>query len=670
LSALTRSLTASATSPLVRLFYWTTFLDLYLQSGVRSPVYLEDALPEIIALLDRTASDLVDPDLIAEIRRLSDSPLLPDTQLTRDFRGGVELAVGHRPFDGGPQEAPVRETEVSPELHARILLVPTGLELLGRRPELAIPAVLSIRASRGFRKPGEIVWRIQREDRDPIDTVAENALSAAWRQAGIQRPRLSYEIRLQRSDWHLRGSSLGLALATLFYTFEAAERRQSPRLLAPDVAVLGSIDEAGHAVPVAANTLPQKIRGAFGAGFRVVVIPSENLETAGREIDRLRGRYPQAKVPALAAVGSLGDLLARGDLFVEPVKPVRSLVERVRIRRIGVVVLLALVGLGCIFWFRPRAWLPETTEIVSNRDTTLVTVKLSGFPPRERQWHFDTWVAKATVLDLAPRSRAALFVGTNVDGPHPAYLYCYDLGTKHLLWERDLSDPLALPEPDRSTITMHVSEVVTTDLDGDGRSDVIATVLANPTSPCFVYWLRDDGTTRSIYAHRGYLFGLRVEDYEGDGHPEIFLAGTSNFDGHPLNQSATLVVLDRDHFSGWPDGGPFSGSSRAPFDSSRARVVFPPIPEHCQILKTPGYYVTSYVVHPSPADPFILVAIGGHSAPGLVVTLGRDFRPVRVVAEDNLGPFVQRALESHVIAEDFTTPERLDRYLHEAKRVR
>jgi hypothetical protein len=655
-------LAATAASPLVRLFYWVTFLDLYLQSGVRSPVYLEDALPEIVALLDRTASDLVDPDLLAQIGRLVESPLLPDTQLARDFRRAVESAR-RRPFANA-------SPSTEPEIHAWILLVPTGLELLGRKPELAVPAMLSIRASRGFRKPGEVAWRIQREEKDPIEQIAQHALAAARKRAGAQHSRLAYEIRVQRGNLQLRGSSLGLALALLLYTFEAADRRQAPRALAADVAILGSVDDLGRAVPVSESSLPQKIRAAFGAGFRAIVLPHENIERARLELDRLRERFPRAKAPLLIPVGSLGDLLTHQELFAEPEKPIRTLVEHVKVRRVGVAILLAVLLLGSVYWFRPREWLPETTKIVPNRDSTLVTVRLSGFPPRERHWRFDTAVAKAVIVDLGPRTRAALLVGTDIDGPHPAHLHCYDLGSRHELWDRDLSDPLGLPEPDRSTIVMHSSEIVVTDLDGDGRRDVITTVMANPMSPCFVYWLRDDGSTRSIYAHRGYLFGLRVEDFDCNGHMEVFLAGTNNFDGAGVNQNATLVVLDRDHFSGWPDGGPFHGSSRAPFDSCLARVIFPPIPDHCRILASPGYLVSSCVVHCSATDPFVLVAIGWITGPGLVVTLDHDFQPVRVVAEDALAPFVQKALSSHEISEDFTTPERLSRYLREVKRVR
>jgi hypothetical protein len=668
LSALTRSLSASTASPLLRLYYWSVFLDLYLQSGIRSPVYLEDALPAIISLLERAAADLVDPELKADLERLAASPLLPETGLTAAFRRSVAVAM--RPHERSAVPS------VEPELHAWILLVPDGPELLGRRPKLAVPALLSVRASRGFRKPGEVVWRIARQEHDPIEAVASHALTAARVAAGNGRPTLSYEIRLQRTDWHLRGSSLGLALAVLFYTFEAAERRRPARVIAADVAILGSVDEHGSVVPVSAATLPQKIRAVFGAGLRAVVLPVDNLEGARGELDRLIEVFPQTEPPRLVPFHTLAELLGREELFGRPARPIRSLVTRVRTPRIWAAALLALLVLVGAYWFRPRTWLPENTRIdPGTRGSNVVTVRLSGFPPRERSWRFDTVVDKAAVEDLAPRSRAALLIGTSAVGLHPARLFCYDLNSRKLLWSRDLSDLLALPESTRATISMQIPEIITTDLDGDGRRDVIAVAQANPMSPCFVYWLRDDGSTRSIYAHRGYLFQPQAVDFEQDGTLELFLKGTSNFDGHAtkrpsLNQNATLVVLDRDHFTGWPGYGPFEGSTRAPFDSCLARVIFPPIAEHCRILNSPGYYVQSYLVHASATDPFVLVDIGWGPDPGLVVTLDRDFQPIRVVARDDLAPVVQKALDSGEIREDFTTPERLERYRKEIRRVR
>lgn len=661
LSVLTRALIASASSPLVRLFYWQVFLEMYLESGIRSPVYVEDAVPEMTELLQRSNADIADLEFLERLSRVAESEGLPDTEMTRAFRRAV--AAARRPHRPAPDSA-------EPELDAAILLVPAGRELLGNRLELAVPTILSVRASVGFRKPGEVVWRIAREENDPIESVAQRALAAARREAGVKRSPLAYEVRLRRADWQIRGASLGLALAVLFHQFERAEKRGSSRVLSPDVVILGSVDASGAVLPIAEATLAAKIRAAFGAGFRAVVLPAENLEVARREVERLHGLFPGVSAPALMPVTTLREVIDHEELFVAPARPVRSLIVRVRNTRTVVAIGLGIALLGSLFWFRPRTWTAENTQITSNLRDFFVTARLSGFPPREHRWKLNTSVGWSTILTMPGRHEAALVVGTNADGPHPARLYCYDLGSRRLLWERNLCDPLDLPEPIRSTVTMQVAEILAADVDDDGREDLVAIAQTNPVSPCFVYWLRADGTTRSIYAHRGYLFNARAVDYDMDGRMEIFLAGTSNFEGRPLNQNATLVVLDRDHFSGWPAEGPFAGSTRAPFDSCLARVIFPPVPEHCRIMETPGYYVTSYFVNASRTDPSVTVAVGRLDYPGLVVTLDRDYRPVRVVAEDNLGPYVQEAIEKGTIAQDFTTPARLAEYLREVRRVR
>ncbi|MFH1680010.1 MAG: hypothetical protein ABIH26_05125, partial [Candidatus Eisenbacteria bacterium] len=340
MSALTRALIANTRSPLVKLFYWYVFLDLYLQSGIRSPVYTEDALPEMTALLNRTAPDLADLEFLADLRRVSESPLLPDTEMTREFRRAI-AAIRHTRM--------ASHDSTEPELHASVLLVPVGREFLGNKPELAIPAMLSVRANRGFRKPGEAVWRIERQENDPIESIANHALRAAQKEAGVKRAALSYEIRLQRADWHLRGSSLALALAVLFFVFEAAEKRKSPRTPASDVVILGSVDEGGKAIPVSETTLAYKIRAAFGAGFRAIVLPIENLEAARRELIRLSERFPETQVPVLVPVASLHEVLSDASLFVRPTKPVRSLVIRVRTPRVLAGIILGLIVLGGLF---------------------------------------------------------------------------------------------------------------------------------------------------------------------------------------------------------------------------------------------------------------------------------------------------------------------------------
>lgn len=665
LSALTRAMVAGTASPLLRLFYWREFLDRYLQSGIRSPVYLEDAVPAMTALLDRAQGDLVDLEFVARLRELAASGRLPESAVVRDFRRAVAALPMPRPPDP-PSEA-------SAELHASVLLVPAGLPLLGRRPELAVPALLSIRASRGLRAPGEIQWRIQTEDGDPILLAARSALAAAVRAInGGKRARLSYEIRLLRSDWQLRGTSLGLALAVIFWSFETAERRRRPVAGVParDVAILGGVDESGWTIPVAADTFPWKVRAAFGAGYRAIVVPRGAMAEAQSELDRLHGLFPDRPTPALVPVETLHDVVGRQELFARPVQPVRSLIARSKTSRITALVLLILIALGAVFWFRPRTWLPENTHLVQFKQLSRsVTVRLSGVPARQRHWTLDTDVNQAAIVDLRPRAKAALVVGTALNGPHPARVYCFDLNSGDTLWTRDLTSPLWLTESEGAKLGMIVTEIAGADFDSDGRGDVAAVVIGSPMSPCFVYWLRDDGTTRSVYAHRGYLFHPNVVDIEGDGKLELFLVGTSNTD-EKWSQSGTLVVLDRDHFSGWPDGGAFHGSSRAPCDSALARVVFPPIPAYCEIFGIPGFDVRSYQVFASETNPLVTLTVGSVNDPGIVVTLDRDYAPVRVVAEDNLRPSVFAALESGRIKEDFTGEGAMAEYKARIRRVR
>jgi hypothetical protein len=439
----------------------------------------------------------------------------------------------------------------------------------------------------------------------------------------------------------------------------------------PDVAICGSTDATGAVLPTAAATIRQKVLAAAGAGFRRFILPAENLADAAAEIETLSRRLPEVPIPRLVPARHLSDLLASPEITTASSRPVRRLVHRSRRIPVAMAIVLFLLLTTWILFLMPRPWRAErtTTEIRGERKQFVVT-RLSGFPPRERQWRFESPVVAAIAADLSPVCRTALLVGTGESGLTPARLLCYDFSSGRLLWEKDFTRPAPLPPATMLGNRTHVSEMITTDLDGDGFQDIILIVFATPQSPCFVFWLGPEGAQRAMYAHRGYLFRATAEDLRVDGTKELFLTGTSNSDDQPYSQRATLVVLDQHHFSGWPEGGPFTGSSIAPFDSCLARVIFPPIPEHCVIYDAAGYNVGRFVPCPSPTDPRIIIRVGPVEYPGLTITLDGDFRPIQVLAEDGLYGIVHRAIQSGRINDDFTTMARLLEYQGRIRRVR
>lgn len=665
----TRRIVCACDDPLLRVHYWVTFLDIFLASGIRGPVYEEDCLSGLVEALSADGPHVYDPLLAIQLRGLLGASAINGNPLV----GSVNSMLAKREAESELMPSLLERRNGDVEgLCAGIILVMSARPLWERPTLYGIAEILSVQANRGFVAPGQISWHARLVPGDTIHRAAHDSLAAALRAQGFTRPRLSYEIAVGRPQLPLMGSSLGLALAALMGAYEAAARRKELPVPRPDVVLCGAVDAQGNVLSVAPRTLQQKLRAACGAGFRHFVLPEENAVAATSDLAALGAILPGRELPQLVPVRHLRDIWVAPEVVHLPLPPVRRRVRRRRTFPAALVFVIAfLVVLGAVL-LRPRWNDPEkiTTRFQDGKFHGVV-LRDGDFPPRERVWKFETTLGCAIDADLRPVSRAALLVGTSLDGPDPSKLYCFDIATRRLLWSKDFSHPEGMiPEFYRDN-RITVAGVVVGDLDSDGRQDVIVVLHANPNSPCFVTWLLADGTQKAIYGHSGYLIDSRIVDLNQSGHPVVLLTGTLNTRDRPFSQSATLVALDATHFSGWPARGYFSGERGASFDSCLARVVFPPIPEDCAINDVPGYVLKSFAVSPSATDPRIVLAVGrGLQDPGFVITLDGSFQPIRIVPEDGLAVVVARAIAAGRIQADFTSRARLDQYIREIRRLR
>jgi hypothetical protein len=662
----THRLADGCDEPILQVHYWATFLDIYLESGIHAPVYEEDGLLGLIDALSRDGLDLCDPLLPGQLRTLADSLSMSGNEVLDRFRDALARHEAHE------VSIPSLLAEAKDDLRTGIVLVMQARPLWRRPPVMGIPETLVVRASRGFVAPGQIAWQGRLVPGDAIQKIAQDSLAAAIGFQGFDRARLSYEIAIGRPQLPLMGSSLGLALAALMASFEAAARRKSLPIPRPDVVLCGAVDSYGVVLPVSPRTLRQKVRAATGAGFRSFVLPAENAEDAAHELEDLGAALPGRILPALVPVRYVRDVWSNPAIVETPVPTVRSRVRRRRSFPTAVAILGVLMAILGVLLLRPR-WNDPQGITTKYQDATRrnVVTRVDDFPPREKVWKFKTVVGCAIDADLSPVSRSALLAGTTVDGPDPSQLYCYDIASGRLLWSKDFAHPAGMGAGFYKDNQIMVVGIAVGDLDQDGRQDIVVTLHANPHSPCFVVWLLADGTQKAIYGHQGYLVDTKIVDFHESGQPVALMTGTLNTSDKPYSQSATVVALDAKHFSGWPAGGYFAGAGTAPFDSSLAQVIFPPIPEDCAINDVPGYMLKYFAVSPSASDPRIVVAVGrGLEDPGFVVTLDGSFHPISIVPEDGLAAVVDRAVRSGRIQADFTTPERLQQYLKEIRRVR
>ncbi len=92
------------------------------------------------------------------------------------------------------------------------------------------------------------------------------------------------------------------------------------------------------------------------------------------------------------------------------------------------------------------------------------------------------------------------------------------------------------------------ADVHTTDLDGDGRAEIVLVENSTGFYPAAVRVLNWEGETLFTLWHPGVLTSAQTADRDGDGSPELYIGGTCNFLTPPESDTSKPVViaLERD----------------------------------------------------------------------------------------------------------------------------
>jgi hypothetical protein len=220
---------------------------------------------------------------------------------------------------------------------------------------------------------------------------------------------------------------------------------------------------------------------------------------------------------------------------------------------------------------------------------------------------------------FAPHSLA----GTQVSTP----LICYsDRGVER--W-RFTSQQNVRTVSEAFAPTYGIARFLVTSL-GKGQPNAILVTSTHALYyPCRVALLTPGGRVLREYWHSGHLNFLQSADLDGDGKTEFYLAGISN-----AWHSATLVVLDLDHFGGAsqePQALDYQMQG-FPAGSERSRVI---LPRSC--LNTafdPYNTIYDFTVRPGEIMVHTAELISPVGA-GIIHHLSPDFRQHRVVLSDS-----------------------------------
>jgi hypothetical protein len=163
----------------------------------------------------------------------------------------------------------------------------------------------------------------------------------------------------------------------------------------------------------------------------------------------------------------------------------------------------------------------------------------------------------------------------------------------------------------------------------EGQARRIVVTASNiPHHPNQVALLDGTGRLLGEYWHSGHLDALDVGDADGDGKPEILLAGVNNG-----KRAATLVVLDPERVSGssTQEAGDASQIRGFPLGTEKRVLLFP---RTC-INRLLHLYNQAKMVRVEGATVQVRVQENGEDRPcAAFYTLDRNFRATRVVLSD------------------------------------
>lgn len=287
-----------------------------------------------------------------------------------------------------------------------------------------------------------------------------------------------------------------------------------------------------------------------------------------------------------------------------------------------------VVSVALVLWFSLPAMAPMLSglEIEVDEEAGSITSRdaLLGGTVWERRFGDRIWCWR-----FAPWSDETLLIGLDDKCHQGGRLIALDARSGEDLWSF---------APDRERIAgvfgpasvesggFDCKAVLDSDLDGDGKRELVVQFTHEFWYPDGIWILDDMGRLQSAYLNRGHLYSIEVDDLDGDGFDEIVCAGTNNA---PEFNGPTLFILDDTHRSGVAD---------AAADSSLVRIVLPNWPAAAlEALDAGCRAEASKIGVFSEGGRLRISATVGCRAVGMsVLTLDRELRPLAIGIGDML----------------------------------
>ncbi len=351
-----------------------------------------------------------------------------------------------------------------------------------------------------------------------------------------------------------QGSSAGLAIATLItcaiLSAIGAREQYTPT---PTVTTTGDINEEGEILAVDPDSVKLKTHAVFFSGIRYFVVPKKQSSIAQEIVDALHLRYPN-RVLTIIGLSRLEDLFYDRRLtqrhYVGIVGQMMRKAWKNRVQLVGATAVIALLVALAKTLGPPQ----DTNPVLASLDGQMLQIKNSRGQTLDEIEVGSQTVARARVDRVYDASRICKFYDVDLDGKNEfiylkeskrdtgfqSALLCRTPWRKFPRWVASFREEYVFPSnPMDTSEDLAIASFLIDDFGVRGLPSVV--VAANHVQFPGLLVEIDGRTsrTKAQFLNTGHLDALATTDLDSNGRKELLVAGFNN-----AYNAAFLAVFD------------------------------------------------------------------------------------------------------------------------------
>ncbi len=194
--------------------------------------------------------------------------------------------------------------------------------------------------------------------------------------------------------------------------------------------------------------------------------------------------------------------------------------------RTGLIILTVLLGILAVAWMNMWSFACDNAQWVLDRNSLQVRDTIFG----TEIWHLSN-ENQISFCQVSPWRSDRLLVGLGSETPSGGRLLNLNRANGDTIWSVGPDIPAivrAFGQEDVLATNFQCSKVLQIELDGDPSTELAVIFTHGRLYPLALCAVDDDGRRLSQYANKGHLGDFLITDLDEDGREELIAAGTNN----------------------------------------------------------------------------------------------------------------------------------------------